>query len=339
MLQAARMLHLLHPGCDMHPAAWLQSGWLEIVSLVVIITNTAVMASQSYPGNPQWQVASDNLNVAFCFYFILELLVKLLGVGPGSFVRDKMNLFDALVVAASLVEVAMFLMPGVDSCKCGPHVQGCGAHGSDFGATACSACNKKVYRCWLTRLCHTARVAHTSLRAPDCCPDCRLGTAAANNSLSVLRTARLLRVFKLARSWAELNRIITTILKSFSQVMYLSLLLLLFVFVFALMVSWPAQASRVQCINVGSFGAFSETKLTTAAACVEAPLFCKLSKLLGVHCGLFNFSDVRPSFLCFPADLVAGNAAFWLQVCQVQRGWCSAAVPTRHATSRMWPVP
>lgn len=51
----------------------------------------------------------------------------------------------------------------------------------------------------------------------------------------MLRTARLLRVFKLARSWAELNRIITTILKSFSQVLYLSLLLLLFMFVFALM--------------------------------------------------------------------------------------------------------
>jgi len=55
------------------------------------------------------------------------------------------------------------------------------------------------------------------------------------NSLSVLRAARLLRVFKLARSWEELNRVIIGILRSFSQVMYLSLLLMLFVFVFALM--------------------------------------------------------------------------------------------------------
>lgn len=106
--------------CRVH-ALGPQSGWLEIVSLAVIITNTAVMASQSYPGNPQWQVASDYLNVAFCFYFILELLVKLLGVGPRAFVRDKMNLFDALVVAASLVEVGMFLIPGGDSCKCAKH--------------------------------------------------------------------------------------------------------------------------------------------------------------------------------------------------------------------------
>jgi hypothetical protein len=53
--------------------------------------------------------------------------------------------------------------------------------------------------------------------------------------MSVLRTTRLMRVFKLARSWKELNRIITAVLRSFSQVCYLSLLLLLFVYIIALM--------------------------------------------------------------------------------------------------------
>jgi hypothetical protein len=59
--------------------------------------------------------------------------------------------------------------------------------------------------------------------------------AALGGSLSVLRTFRLLRVFKLARSWKELNRIINTIGRSIVSVGYLSLLLLLLVFVFALM--------------------------------------------------------------------------------------------------------
>jgi len=90
---------------------------VEIVSLVVIITNTAVMASASYPGNPRWQEASDRLNVAFCCYFVLELLVKLLGSGFRVFVRDRMNQFDTLVVAASLVEVVMFLLPGDETSK------------------------------------------------------------------------------------------------------------------------------------------------------------------------------------------------------------------------------
>lgn len=85
---------------------------MEIASLVVIISNTAVMASQSYPGNPDWQNISDYLNVAFCCYFTVELLVKLLASGARAFIRDRMNQFDTLVVAASLVEMVMFLVPG-----------------------------------------------------------------------------------------------------------------------------------------------------------------------------------------------------------------------------------
>lgn len=105
----------LLPQC---PPCCMQSGWVDIVSLLVIITNTAVMASQSYPGSPQWQVVSDYLNVAFCLYFTAELLVKLLASSIRSFARDRMNQFDALVVAASLVEVVMFLVPGDETSEC-----------------------------------------------------------------------------------------------------------------------------------------------------------------------------------------------------------------------------
>ena len=73
------------------PHVSVQSGWVEIASLVVIISNTAVMASQSYPENPHWVMVSDYLNVAFCCYFTLELLVKLLASGPKAFIRDRMN--------------------------------------------------------------------------------------------------------------------------------------------------------------------------------------------------------------------------------------------------------
>ena len=43
-----------------------------------------------------------------------------------------------------------------------------------------------------------------------------------------------LRVFKLARSWTQLNQIITTMFKSLASISYLSLILLLFMFIFAL---------------------------------------------------------------------------------------------------------
>lgn len=44
-----------------------------------------------------------------------------------------------------------------------------------------------------------------------------------------------MRIFKLARSWKELNNIINTIFKSLASIAYLSLILLLFMFISALL--------------------------------------------------------------------------------------------------------
>jgi hypothetical protein len=87
-----------------------------------------------------------------------------------------------------------------------------------------------MLRCYRSLLWHPVEAHHTVNE--DSRWHCR---AAGTSSMSVLRTTRLMRVFKLARSWKELNRIITAVLRSFSQVCYLSLLLLLFVYIIALM--------------------------------------------------------------------------------------------------------
>jgi hypothetical protein len=54
-------------------------------------------------------------------------------------------------------------------------------------------------------------------------------------ALSVFRAVRLMRVFKLARRWEELNKIVSTIFNSLSSIAYLSLLLLVFTFINALL--------------------------------------------------------------------------------------------------------
>jgi Ion transport protein len=54
-------------------------------------------------------------------------------------------------------------------------------------------------------------------------------------SLSVFRAFRLMRVFKLARRWEELNKIVRTVFKSLASIAYLSMLLLLFIFMMALL--------------------------------------------------------------------------------------------------------
>ena len=57
----------------------------------------------------------------------------------------------------------------------------------------------------------------------------------SSGALSVFRAFRLMRIFKLARRWEELNKIVRTIFKSLSSIAYLSLLLLVFIFIMALL--------------------------------------------------------------------------------------------------------
>ena len=54
-------------------------------------------------------------------------------------------------------------------------------------------------------------------------------------SLNVLRCFRLLRVFKLARRWKELNLIMATLLRSLAAISYLTILLFLFIFIMAVL--------------------------------------------------------------------------------------------------------
>ena len=52
--------------------------------------------------------------------------------------------------------------------------------------------------------------------------------------LLVLRAFRLLRVFKLAKNWDELRKLINTVINSLASISYLGLLMILFVFIYAL---------------------------------------------------------------------------------------------------------
>jgi hypothetical protein len=63
--------------------------------------------------DPAWDAVDNYLNYAFTAYFVLELLIKLLALGHKRYLKDRMNIFDALVVVASLVELAVDLAPGV----------------------------------------------------------------------------------------------------------------------------------------------------------------------------------------------------------------------------------
>ena len=57
----------------------------------------------------------DSLNLFFTILFTIELGFKIIANGPKKFVNDGMNLFDAAIVAISLVDLIFFSKGGKSS--------------------------------------------------------------------------------------------------------------------------------------------------------------------------------------------------------------------------------
>ena len=49
----------------------------------------------------------DMVNIVFFGIFTMEMVIKLLGMGPKAYVRDSFNIFDALIVCLSVADVCL----------------------------------------------------------------------------------------------------------------------------------------------------------------------------------------------------------------------------------------
>jgi voltage-gated cation channel len=73
----------------------------------LIIANTYVLACD------RWEIEKEELfilsicNDFFTWAFVMEMAIKLTGLGFKEYAKDSFNLFDAVVVILSLVEVVM----------------------------------------------------------------------------------------------------------------------------------------------------------------------------------------------------------------------------------------
>lgn len=55
--------------------------------------------------------ANTVINYTFTMYFLVEMIMKLIGLSPAVYVKDNMNIFDGLVVLSSIAEMAMDISP------------------------------------------------------------------------------------------------------------------------------------------------------------------------------------------------------------------------------------
>ena len=72
--------------------------------MLCVVGNTGILSSDGLNTDP---VLVTKFSLAFTYIFIGELILKNIGYGTIGYCRDKMNLFDAVIVGLSLMELAL----------------------------------------------------------------------------------------------------------------------------------------------------------------------------------------------------------------------------------------
>lgn len=146
----------------------------SILVFMMIIANTIILCLDRYPIGATEVLVLEILNEICTWFFFLEMILKLIGIGPINYARDRFNLFDASIVLLSLLE---FVMGKVN-----------------LG-----------------------------------------GGISTGGAITAFRGVRLLRIFKLARSWTSFQLILKKIGKAMTQIGSFSVLLFLFMFTYTLL--------------------------------------------------------------------------------------------------------
>lgn len=72
--------------------------------LTLIVLNTIILALDKYPIDPDEDQAFSRINTALTWMFLGEMVMKLIGLGVATYVKDRFNIFDALIVILTVAE-------------------------------------------------------------------------------------------------------------------------------------------------------------------------------------------------------------------------------------------
>ena len=74
-----------------------------------IVLNTIVLAMDRYPINSTELRILESINIGFYCIFFLEMVMKMIGMGVKGYMRDKFNIFDAIIVVLSSIDLIISL--------------------------------------------------------------------------------------------------------------------------------------------------------------------------------------------------------------------------------------
>ena len=72
-----------------------------------VFTNVILLTLDKYPSDPATDAVLSEFNTVFTYIFITEMSLKIIGLGPVRYLKDRMNYLDGTVVMLSIVEILM----------------------------------------------------------------------------------------------------------------------------------------------------------------------------------------------------------------------------------------
>ena len=82
--------------------------FLRFINLVIVI-NTVLLALDHDPMEESFESVLEKMNLVLTFVFIIEMIIKLIGMGCPAYFKDRANILDFVIVMLSLGDIGMFL--------------------------------------------------------------------------------------------------------------------------------------------------------------------------------------------------------------------------------------
>lgn len=75
-----------------------------LVIIALIILNTVILALDGYPIDYKRDVIFDKINIFLTWCFFSEMVIKIIGLGITNYIKDKVNIFDAIIVSLTVAD-------------------------------------------------------------------------------------------------------------------------------------------------------------------------------------------------------------------------------------------
>ena len=92
-------------GCVPALRAVTDSSPFQNLVIALIVLNTGMMALERYPMDPVLESHLELINVYLTIAFASEMVLKIMGEGVASYLRDSFNRFDGAVVVVSVLDL------------------------------------------------------------------------------------------------------------------------------------------------------------------------------------------------------------------------------------------